>query len=204
VTYQRESWLPNVTAQASPAPPQYQCRQLFLWRSDSRNLLPAHFRHPYWARGAREHGSDDGLSRQSKYLQYEDDILLWDAGTHTREAAAGRWVGFEIPEEWKVNTAERLLFKLRAILDELPLALQAFILRDGFGPLAKDSTHGQSAMSRNLLKPLRDSATGQCEYYAILRSFRPSIATNLPQNLEEDRNIDLPNAGSIQWPVYQK
>jgi hypothetical protein len=64
---------------------------------------------------------------------YEDEILHWRFGAESKDAKLAWLVGKQIPDYMRVNTPGVLWFKLQAALEELPLALQAFILRDEQG-----------------------------------------------------------------------
>ena len=88
------------------------------------NLLPVHFRSPYWARRneGELHGWNFGL--------LVEDILYWEFDRPNRYAALAFLNGQEIGQVARINTPSLLWSKLRALLTEFPLQLQAFVLRD--------------------------------------------------------------------------
>jgi hypothetical protein len=116
------------------------------------NLLPAQFRNPYWAR--REEKNRQG----SKYVSYEREILDWQFGTESAFAKIARWIEKPVSDEWSVNSPQLLWVMLQAMLSELPIPLQAFVLHDEQGnevefegEVGKHEIHPDLQSLRNLL-----------------------------------------------------
>ncbi len=91
------------------------------------NLLPVWLRHPYWAQ------RETDKHQKSRFGLFEEEILHWQFGADSKEARFAQYLGKEIPEEWRANTPSLLWLKLQAVGQELPLALQAFVLHDEQG-----------------------------------------------------------------------
>lgn len=91
------------------------------------NLLPVQFRRPYWA------VRDNEKLKESRFAMYQEEILRWKFGKESKAAKMAWLLGTQISDDTRTNTPSLLWFELQISLREMPIPLQAFVLRDEQG-----------------------------------------------------------------------